>query len=561
MFTPSEGERLEEMAAYSSAPVRAAARLVVAIQAHRAASRARPAPDAAATPRPQLDAASRARPAPDAASRARPAPDAASRARPAPEAATPARPPDAATPARPLPKAEASASAGAGRGGPRWGTKMWATCALVAAVSVAAVIAAVVVPPGTPTSSAAHVATMAGATSGGGTATAGEARPAAGSASVFGPAATPSTVDPRLKPTRGAQAPELAAPLIAPGVPVKFLRDPLPVGKGIWITPSQSNTSQSNTTTPASDPHNLVAQAVAAGLTHLFVMAGSSAAGFNAAGYLGHLLPAAHAAGLRVVAWDSPSLVAPAADVARAHEETTFTTTGGQRVDGLAVDFSQIRFLDLGSAPIPAATAAADGYAAALRQTVGTAYPLIAAVPAPVQTGAAYPYAGLLGPFDAVAPLLSWSGGDPTAAMQASAAALAAYGKPELAVGLVADPTPAQVGEFVGAADRAGAVGISLRSPPVPAAVPPQPAGQALTAAPQFDLTNLDPSALLPSQIRAFQAELASLGFPVPLTGVLDQATSAALAAYQQAAKLEPTGVLTQATQALLLAPLVSILP
>jgi peptidoglycan hydrolase-like protein with peptidoglycan-binding domain len=58
-----------------------------------------------------------------------------------------------------------------------------------------------------------------------------------------------------------------------------------------------------------------------------------------------------------------------------------------------------------------------------------------------------------------------------------------------------------------------------------------------------------------PGQIRAYQALLTSLGFPVKLTNQLDSQTADAVATYQQRAHLPVTGVIDVATRAMLLTP------
>ena len=52
----------------------------------------------------------------------------------------------------------------------------------------------------------------------------------------------------------------------------------------------------------------IVAKAKATGLTHLWVRMGSAWDGFNVAPFMDKLLPAAHAAGIKVIGWDFPKL-------------------------------------------------------------------------------------------------------------------------------------------------------------------------------------------------------------------------------------------------------------
>lgn len=466
-FVPTPGEHLEELATYSSRPVRAAARAVLAAQA----------------------------------------------------ASLPTRP------------------AAILRG-------------VVATVLVAALIGVAVIASGGPHSKLGPSGRSPAATSLGLAATPGIHRPAVSQADgqTSAPAAAPAAVTVGSPAPSSAEAPELAAP---PGPPVAApAHDPLPVGKGAWIAPAGGDTS-------AAAVHQLVAEATGAGLTHLFVATGSSMAGFTGGAYLDQLLPAAHAAGLRVIGWDTPGFADPAADARRAAGEIRFSTPSGQHLDGL-VAAPGLSPTATAASPVPAPAVAA-AYASALRKAAGPAYPLIAAVTASTSS---FPYAQLLAPFDAVAAVVDDSasaGADPATVVSA----VGTYGKPVLAVGEFSSPpastaaSMAQVTRFISASDQAGAVGVSFWSAQATTAQ----LLRALTDAPQFDLLHLDPSKLLPTQIRAFQAELASLGYQVPLTGILDAATTQALATYQQGVKLLPTGVLNQATQASLLAPLTSLLP
>src|SRR5439155_3111 len=83
-------------------------------------------------------------------------------------------------------------------------------------------------------------------------------------------------------------------PPSAPAAPP--LRPGLPSGKGMWIWQPQF--------TERGDVAAIVDRAKATGLTHLYVRIGSSWDGFNAIAFLDQIVPAAHAAGLAVYAWD-----------------------------------------------------------------------------------------------------------------------------------------------------------------------------------------------------------------------------------------------------------------
>src|SRR5919199_995572 len=85
-------------------------------------------------------------------------------------------------------------------------------------------------------------------------------------------------------------------------------------------------------------PEASMAKAKAAGLSHLYVRTGSSWDGFYAAPFLDKLLPAAHAADLKVYGWDFPRLISWTDDVTRAKAAVDHRTPGKQRIDGFAAD-------------------------------------------------------------------------------------------------------------------------------------------------------------------------------------------------------------------------------
>lgn len=386
-----------------------------------------------------------------------------------------------------------------------------AACVLAAALVAAAVV--------TPWRGASHRHPQASA--GRGVAAAFAHRAAAGppaSSSAAVPSAGTSSA------TGGAGgAPELATTPAGPTSVAGATHDPLPVGKGAWISPP-ANSGQARA---------LAVEARRAGVTYLYVNVGS-----GSYRHLDQLVPAAHAAGLRVLGWETASLTDPTADLARAVGAIDFTAPGGQHLDGLVT-------------ALPPAPGSGVGYfATVLRRAAGDAYPLIAAITSSPSTVA--PPAQELAPFDAVAAV--FGGAASAAGVAAAVTGLASAGKPVVTVDELTGPattTSSQVDGFTAAAVGSATVGVSFR----PVAGGAGALWQALSSSPEFDLTRVDPSALTPVQIRAFQAELASLGYPVSATGTLDPSTTRAVAEYQARAKLSPTGVLDPATQASLLAP------
>ena len=98
------------------------------------------------------------------------------------------------------------------------------------------------------------------------------------------------------------------------GIPLSDVPKPWPVpahtpdltaisGKGMWLTTWK---------TSHVDVPTVVAQAKAAGLTSLWVRTGGSKQGYYGDPLLHALLRAAHAAGLKVIAWDFPAMSNPA---------------------------------------------------------------------------------------------------------------------------------------------------------------------------------------------------------------------------------------------------------
>jgi hypothetical protein len=94
---------------------------------------------------------------------------------------------------------------------------------------------------------------------------------------------------------------------------------------------------------------------------------------------LSRFLDAAHAAGLRVVAWYLPSLAHPARDLRRALAAIRFTSTSGERFDSFALD---IEASVVGS--VSQRDARLLALSSRLRAAVGGSYPLGAIVPSQV---------------------------------------------------------------------------------------------------------------------------------------------------------------------------------
>lgn len=354
---------------------------------------------------------------------------------------------------------------------------------------------------------------------------------------------------PAPEPKEAPATPAAAAPTTPtpspppPAIPAS--RGPVPVGKGMWIYVAEQ--------AEGGNAEAIVARAQRTGLTHLYVRTGTLKGGFMAADFLNRLLPKAHAAGLRVYAWDFPYLNDVAGDVNRALAAIRHLTPDGHRVDGYTAD------IELRSMGVNVNPDTATAFGTTLRRMVGPNYPLIATVPRPSPALLTYPYAEVVASFDAVAPMVYWLGRDPATDVIDTIKALAPLGKPIIPVGQAYDgsreggppgvPPRDQLLRFMQAAEENGAVAVSWWSWQH---ADPQ-AWDAVREAPHFTLP-LAP-ALSPWQVRSYQTLVATLGFPMPITGVWDEPTANAVRAYQAAARLPQTGVIDEATRGVLLSP------
>lgn len=265
--------------------------------------------------------------------------------------------------------------------------------------------------------------------------------------------AQPATGD--AAPPRGESG---HATLLAPPASAQGL---LPVGKGMWIwQPERAE---------GGDVARIVARARQVGLTHIFVRTGSSRMGFYAGPFLDRILPAAHAAGIRVFGWDFPYFYDVDQDVARSVAAIRHTAPGGHRIDGFVPDIETIHE----GTRITAEAAAAFG--ARLRTAVGSGYPLIAAVPRPSSPRIAdYPYTEVLAHMDAVAPMVYWLNRQPDTDVAGAIEFLARFGKPVMPIGQAYDgapeggrpgvPPPEELMRFMTTAAAHGAQAVSFWS-------------------------------------------------------------------------------------------------
>jgi hypothetical protein len=220
------------------------------------------------------------------------------------------------------------------------------------------------------------------------------------------------------------------------------------------------------TTWPTShvDVARVVAQARHAGLRQLWVRTGGTPQGWYGARILDTLLPAAHAAGIDVIAWDFPMLSDPMADVQRARLALT-GTFGGQRIDGFSPD---IETINEGTFNTPRRVRL---YLSYVRRYAGDR-PVVATVMRPTAYQlATYPYRAEAPYVDVFAPMVYWSCNEPGALARASLRPLV-HLRPVHLIGQSYDmgpeggrhglPTAREIWRFLDAARRAGAVGASL---------------------------------------------------------------------------------------------------
>jgi hypothetical protein len=188
---------------------------------------------------------------------------------------------------------------------------------------------------------------------------------------------------------------------------------------------------------------------------------------------LGRFVDAAHANGLRIVAWYLPSFANVARDLRRSLAAVRFRSPKGEAFDSFA--------LDIEAKVVPSAAKRSVrllGLSRALRKAVGPDYPLGAIIPAPrgmdlnPKYWPGFPYAGLAKSYDVFMPMgyftyRTKTGAATRAYTEANAELLRARAGDEgLAVhlvgGLAGSATVAQVRAFAAAAADEGALGASL---------------------------------------------------------------------------------------------------
>jgi hypothetical protein len=155
-------------------------------------------------------------------------------------------------------------------------------------------------------------------------------------------------------------------------------------------------------------PESTVAAMQSRGVKTLFLETGNSSQNVAVVRpvLVGRLVEAAHAAGLRVVAWYLPTFVHPAIDLRRMLAAIRFRTPQGQRFDSFAFD---IEAGDVAS--VPTRNARLASVVAAVRAAAGPSYPLGAIVPSAIGMALhpkywpGFPYATLARSVDVFLPM------------------------------------------------------------------------------------------------------------------------------------------------------------
>jgi hypothetical protein len=232
-------------------------------------------------------------------------------------------------------------------------------------------------------------------------------------------------------------------------VPVKAKARSLYVvrGKGLWATPMA---------TTHLDVVALVAKARRTGVRSLWVRTGGSRQGYYGNHFLPRLVPAAHAAGLAVVAWDFPNLSNPVADSTRAARALA------AGVDAFSPD------IETASEGTHLTQRRVAVYLSRVRRYAGRR-PVVATVPRP--TARPYPYGTVARYADVFAPMVYWSCHEPGALVHDAVARLR-HLLPVAPIGQAYDmgseggrvgtPSRLETLRFLDAARRAGAIGASL---------------------------------------------------------------------------------------------------
>ena len=158
-------------------------------------------------------------------------------------------------------------------------------------------------------------------------------------------------------------------------------------GKGGWLTFPDWK---------AEGDAQIIAQAKALGLTHIYFEVATTSDGFYGGRALDSLLPQAHAAGIAVIAWVYAGLETPAKDTQILNAVTAYRTPAGDRADGVALDLEEVL--------TPSVVGAYTAQANADEGPSG----LVVLVPYPPAYGPQAPWAAVAANVQVVAPMDYW---------------------------------------------------------------------------------------------------------------------------------------------------------
>lgn len=221
------------------------------------------------------------------------------------------------------------------------------------------------------------------------------------------------------------------------------------LGKGLWATPMGKAHLNAN---------ELVAQAVRSHVRSIWVRTGGSRQGYYGNQFLAQLIPRAHAAHVRVIAWDFPFLSDPVADAHRAQQALA------AGVDGFSPDVETL------AEGTRLTTRRLRLYLSLVRRYAGER-PVIATVPRPSPARTTYPYSAFVPYADVFAPMVYWSCLEPGDLVQQSIRRLRSL-LPVAPIGQGYDmadeggrrgtPSWLETLRFLDSARRMGAIGASL---------------------------------------------------------------------------------------------------
>ncbi|MDA8334854.1 MAG: SH3 domain-containing protein [Peptococcaceae bacterium] len=140
------------------------------------------------------------------------------------------------------------------------------------------------------------------------------------------------------------------------------------------------------------------------GVTHIYLEVATSQSGFTPQwqGWLNTLLPAAHRAGIKVIAWVYVTLANPAQDAQLTSQVANYVTPLGDRPDGVAADIETLPKNN----PV-AASQLVTAYASLTRSKLPAGMPFIA-ITFPPQYRPSYPFAAFAAGFNAIALMDYW---------------------------------------------------------------------------------------------------------------------------------------------------------